>query len=191
MMTCVDKNQMNLVENTIMSRQNLTILSISQLNKKVGDTLQAGFSGIWVSGEISNWTLAASGHAYFLLKDAQAQVRCALFKGRMRSVSFIPKEGMQVEAYVNVNLYAPRGEFQLTVENLRLAGQGDLFLAFEQLKQQLAAEGLFAIERKRPIPLQPRAIGIITSPQAAALRDVCRHKKEATFSCRLFLYWVQ
>lgn len=147
-------------------------LTVSQLNQLSRQLLEQAFPLLWVSGEISNLTLAASGHWYFSLKDAGAQVRCVMFRHRNQHLDFRPENGMHVEARVTVTLYEARGDFQLNVENLRQAGLGRLFEAFERLKSKLAAEGLFAGERKRPLPAYPQRIGIITSPAAAALRDV-------------------
>ncbi|GGC73357.1 exodeoxyribonuclease 7 large subunit [Undibacterium terreum] len=126
----------------------------------------------WVSGEISNFTRAASGHWYFTLKDASAQVRAVMFRGRAQYADFMPREGDKVEVRALVTLYAPRGDYQLSVEAIRRAGMGNLYEAFLQLKARLTAEGLFDPQRKRPLPAFVRSIGIVTSPQAAALRDI-------------------
>lgn len=127
---------------------------------------------MWVAGEISNLTRAASGHWYFSLKDDRAQVRCAMFRGRNQFVDWQPANGDQVEVRAVPTLYEARGEFQLQVELMRRAGLGALFEAFEKLKQKLAAEGLFEAARKRPLPPFPKRLGLVTSPEAAALRDV-------------------
>jgi exodeoxyribonuclease VII large subunit len=149
-----------------------TIFSISQLNRLVRQKLEREFPLCWVSGEISNLTRAASGHLYFTLKDDQAQVRCIMFRMRAQMVPWRLENGQQVEAHVLVSLYEPRGDFQLTVENVRRAGLGRLFEEFLRLKEKLQRTGLLAPERKRPLPRFPRQIGIVSSPQAAALRDV-------------------
>jgi exodeoxyribonuclease VII large subunit len=125
-----------------------------------------------VAGEVSNFTRAASGHWYFSIKDAQAQMRCVMFRGRAQYAEFTPREGDRIEVRALVTMYEPRGELQLNVEAVRRTGQGRLYEAFLRLKAQLEAEGLFAAERKRALPTHPRAIGIVTSLQAAALRDV-------------------
>lgn len=151
---------------------NPEILSVSQLNQAVSNLLERNFPLAWVSGEISNFTRAASGHWYFTLKDSAAQVRAVMFKGRAQYADFNPKEGDKVEVRALVSLYAPRGDFQLNVEAIRRAGVGNLYEAFVKLKNKLASEGLFDEERKRELPAFPTTIGIITSPQAAALRDV-------------------
>jgi len=148
------------------------VISVSTLNRLARQRLESAFPLCWVSGEISNLTVAASGHAYFSLKDAQAQVRCVMFRNKAQLLGFRLENGLKVEARVLVSLYEPRGDFQLNVEALRRAGQGDLYERFLRLKAQLEAEGLFAAERKRPLPPFPRTLGIVTSPQAAALRDV-------------------
>jgi exodeoxyribonuclease VII large subunit len=148
------------------------VFSVTQLNRMVRELLEGSFPLLWVSGEISNLTRAASGHWYFSLKDAGAQVRCVMFRNRNVYLGWQPKEGDKVEARALVSLYEARGEFQLTIEFLQKAGLGALFEAFEKLKQKLEAEGLFAPERKRALPTFPRQIGIVTSPDAAALHDV-------------------
>jgi exodeoxyribonuclease VII large subunit len=148
------------------------VLTVSEFNRLARGVLERSFPLFWISGEISNFTRAASGHWYFSLKDASAQVRCVMFRGRNGCLNWIPKEGDKVEARAVVTLYEARGEFQLTVEFLQRAGLGALFEAYEQLKAKLEAEGLFDPARKKPLPTHPRQIGIVTSPDAAALRDV-------------------
>ncbi|NYT86697.1 exodeoxyribonuclease VII large subunit [Pollutimonas harenae] len=148
------------------------VLTVSQLNRRVGDLLSGYFSRIWVRGEVSNFTQAASGHWYFSVKDEGAAVRAVMFRGRAQAVGFVPKPGEKFEFRVNVTLYEPRGDYQVQVESLRRAGRGDLHEAFLVLKDKLAAEGLFDPGRKRPIKALPQAIGVVTSLAAAALRDV-------------------
>ncbi|MDR2690178.1 MAG: exodeoxyribonuclease VII large subunit [Azoarcus sp.] len=148
------------------------VIGVSMLNSLVRDTLEAALPLLWVGGEVSNLTRAPSGHLYFTLKDAQAQVRCALWRNRAQLLAFRPENGMRVEARVLVTLYETRGDYQLNVESLRPAGIGDLFEAYRRLKDRLAAEGLFDPARRRPIPRFPRGVGIVTSPAAAALHDV-------------------
>jgi exodeoxyribonuclease VII large subunit len=148
------------------------ILSVGQLNRAVAGLLERSFPLLWVSGEISNLTRAASGHWYFSLKDAQASVRAVMFRGRNQYVAFAPANGDRVEVRAQVGLYEARGDFQLNVEQMREAGAGDLFQQFLRLKARLEAEGLFDEDRKRPIPASPACIGVVTSPRAAALRDV-------------------
>lgn len=148
------------------------VLSVSELNRAARRTLEGRFPLLWVSGEISNLTRAASGHIYFSLKDQTAQIRCAMFRNRAQLLPWRVENGMQVEARALVTLYEARGDFQLNVETLRRAGIGALYEAFARLKDKLAAEGLFASERKRALPAYPRRVGVVSSLQAAALRDV-------------------
>jgi len=164
------------------------ILTVSQLNQAVGRLLEKSFPLAWVSGEISNVTRAASGHWYFTLKDANAQVRAVMFRGRAQYVDFNPREGDKVEVRATVGLYAARGDFQLNVEAMRKAGVGNLYEAFVRLKAKLAAEGLFDEARKRELPDFPRTIGIVTSPQAAALRDVLTAFRRRAPHVSLLLY---
>ena len=148
------------------------VIPVSALNRAIGSMLERSFPLVWVSGEVSNFTKAASGHWYFSIKDAQAQMRCVMFRGRAQYAEFTPREGDRIEVRGLVTMYEPRGELQLGVEAVRRVGQGRLYEAFLKLKAKLEAEGLFAAERKRALPQHPRAIGIVTSLQAAALRDV-------------------
>src|SRR5512134_140119 len=148
------------------------VLSVSALNRSVRDLLEHRFPLLWVGGEISNFTHARSGHLYFSLKDDQAQVRCVMFRGRGAYLDWQPRDGLQVEVRALVSLYEPRGDFQLNVEFMRRAGLGALYEAFLRLRDRLDGEGLFAPALKRPIPAFPRTIGVVTSPAAAALRDV-------------------
>ncbi|CAH2786466.1 MAG: Exodeoxyribonuclease VII large subunit (EC [uncultured Paraburkholderia sp.] len=148
------------------------VVSVSALNRAIGTMLERSFPLVWVAGEVSNFTRAASGHWYFSIKDAQAQMRCVMFRGRAQYAEFTPREGDRIEVRALVTMYEPRGELQLNVEAMRRTGQGRLYEAFLKLKAQLEAEELFAAERKRALPLHPRSIGIVTSLQAAALRDV-------------------
>ena len=146
-------------------------LSVSELNAAARMLLEDNLSGLWVTGEVSNLTRAASGHYYFSLKDSRAQVRCAMFKGTAQRFAAL-KEGDHVEVSGRISIYEARGEFQITVNDLRLKGLGQLYEAYEKLKAALQAEGLFAAANKRPLPAHPQRIGIVTSPAAAALRDV-------------------
>jgi exodeoxyribonuclease VII large subunit len=148
------------------------IYSISRLNREVRTVLEDVFPTLWVQGEISNLAKPASGHLYFSLKDNAAQVRCAMFKNRQSGLRFEPENGMQILARANVGLYEGRGEFQLIIQSLEPAGAGALQLAFEALKQKLAAEGLFDEDHKKLFPPFPKNIGIITSATGAAVRDI-------------------
>src|SRR5688572_28649220 len=147
-------------------------LTVSQLLRNVRDTLERRFPLMWVRGELTNLSRAPSGHCYFTLKDDAAQVDCVMFRSRFTALDWQPRNGAQVEARALVSLYEPRGRFQLTVEALREAGLGPLYERFARLKRKLAEEGHFDPAAKRPIPQHPRAIGVLTSPAAAALRDV-------------------
>ncbi|HLU77718.1 MAG TPA: exodeoxyribonuclease VII large subunit [Burkholderiales bacterium] len=165
-----------------------TILSVSALNRSVRDLLEHRFPLAWVAGEISNLTLARSGHWYFSLKDDNAQVRCVMFRHRAQFLNWQPREGMHVEARALVTLYEARGDFQLNIEFMRQAGQGALYEAFLRLRDKLAAEGLFDPALKRSLPPFPRAIGIVTSPHAAALRDVLTTLARRNPSIPVILY---
>jgi exodeoxyribonuclease VII large subunit len=145
---------------------------VSELNRRSRQILENQFGLVWVTGEISRATLAASGHWYFVLKDEGAAVDCAMFKGRAQSLEFRPENGLKVEVRARVTVYEPRGAYQLNVEQMRHAGLGALFEAFGKLKARLGAEGLFDESRRKPLPAFARAIGIVTSPDAAALRDI-------------------
>jgi len=149
-----------------------TPLSVTELNRRVSLIIEQGLPWVHVAGEISNFTRAASGHWYFTLKDGGAQVRAVMFRNRNQAAGFVPREGMQVEVKASASLYEPRGDFQLGVEAIRRAGQGDLYQRFLQLKARLEREGLFDAQRKRALPAMPRCVGIVTSRQAAALREV-------------------
>lgn len=150
------------------------VYTVSRLNKEVRLLLESGLPVLWLEGELSNFAAPASGHWYFSLKDAQAQVRCAMWRQRNSLLRFRPREGMHVLARARVGLYEPRGEYQIIVEHLEEAGEGALKREFEKLKIRLAAEGLFAAERKRPLPAVPRRIGVVTSPTGAAIHDILR-----------------
>jgi exodeoxyribonuclease VII large subunit len=147
-------------------------LSVSQLNRQVKRLLESHFEFVWVEGELSNFVQPGSGHWYFTLKDDAGQVRCAMFRNRNQRVRLQPRNGQQIRLRARVSLYEGRGEFQLIVEHMEAAGAGALQQAFEQLKQRLQEEGLFAAERKQNLPVMPRHVGIITSPSGAAVRDI-------------------
>ena len=166
-------------------------LTVSELTARIRDLLAKNFTDIWVVGEISNCREAQSGHIYFTLKDDRAQVRCVFFKQQQRGIKFRPEDGLQMTVRGSVSVYEARGEYQIYVENLEPVGLGALQLAFEQLKKRLEAEGLFAAERKRPLPLLPSRIGLITSPRGAAVRDVVRILRRRFPNVHLTLYPVR
>lgn len=157
-----------------MGIENNRVLSVRELNLAAKQLIEGGLPLLWVRGEISNFVCAASGHWYFSLKDDQAQVRCVMFRHKSQYLDFNPANGMQIEVQALATLYEARGDFQLTLEKMRPAGLGALFEAFARLKAKLDREGLFDAARKRELPRLPRQIAIVTSPQAAALRDVLR-----------------
>ncbi len=148
------------------------ILTPSQLNALARDLLEGSFPSVWVEAELGNVTRPASGHMYFTLKDARAQIRAALFKPKSQWLKFVPREGMRVLARGRLTLYDARGEYQMVLDHMEEAGEGALRRAFEQLKARLDAEGLFAPERKRPLPAHVQRLAVITSPTGAAVRDV-------------------
>jgi exodeoxyribonuclease VII large subunit len=156
-------------QNQVISRDYVTV---SELNRMVAGLIERNLPMVGVRGEISNFMRAASGHCYFTLKDAGAQVRAVMFRGKAQLLNFSPKEGTKVEAYASASLYQARGDFQLQIESMRQSGAGDLYQEFLKLKAKLQNEGLFDEALKRPIPVRPKAIAVISSAQAAALHDV-------------------
>src|SRR5438552_5554204 len=166
------------------------VLSVSELLRSVRDTLERRFPLLWVRGELSNLNRAPSGHRYFTLKDRGAQVDCVMYRSRAAALEAELREGMQVEAQVLVTLYEPRGRFQLTVEALRPAGLGPLYERFLRLKEKLGREGLFDEALKRALPDYPRCLGVITSLQAAALRDVLSTLERRNRAIQIVVYPV-
>lgn len=152
----------------------LKYLSVSELNDLVKTTLEDNLENVWVTGEISNCRVPPSGHCYFTLKDDKSQISAVLFRRQSLNLKFTPENGMEVLCFGKVSLYTVRGDLQLYVESMEPRGQGALYLAFEQLKQRLAAEGLFDEARKRALPILPHAIGVVTSGKGAALHDMLR-----------------
>src|SRR6201998_3934642 len=150
------------------------VLTVSELTARIRDLLAKNFTDIFVQGEISNCHEAQSGHIYFTSKDDRAQIRCVFFKQQQRGMKFRPEDGLKVSVRGSISVYEARGEYQIYVESLEPLGRGALQLAFEQLKRRLEAEGLFDAARKKPLPLLPTRIGLITSPRGAAVRDVVR-----------------
>ncbi len=171
-------------------RDSAPVLTVSELLRSVREVLERRFPLAWIGGEISNYRPASSGHWYFTLKDDTAQVDCVMFRGRAAALDWEPAEGMRVEARALVTLYEPRGRFQLNVESMRRAGLGPLYERFLKLKAKLEAEGLFDPKAKRPIPGHPTQIGILTSLQAAALRDVLTTLRRRNPSIPVIVYPV-
>src|SRR5260221_2320084 len=167
------------------------ILSVSALIRSVRDLLERRYPLLWVAGEISNFTVAKSGHAYFVLKDEHAQVRCVMFRQRHQLLDWQARDGMQIEAQALASLYEPRRDFHLNVETMRRAGLGALFEAFLNLGDRLEKEGLSKAEPKRALPSLPRAIGVITSREAAALRDVMTTLARRNPSIEVVVFPVQ
>ena len=167
------------------------ILTVSALARSVRDLLEHHYPLLWVAGEISNCVRAKSGHLYFSLKDEMAQVRCVMFRNRGQYLDWEPREGLRVEVRALVTLYEARGDFQLNVESMRRAGQGALFEAFLRLRDKLDKEGLFDAAHKKPLPAYPQRIGIVTSLQAAALRDVLTTLARRNASIAVIVYPAQ
>ena len=168
-----------------------TVYTVAELNGSVRLLLATHFGAIWVEGEVSNLASPSSGHLYFSLKDMDAQVRCAMFRGSARSLGFRPENGMRVLVRAQVSLYEPRGDYQLVVDSMEEAGDGALRRAYEQLKQKLAAEGLFDPAQKKPIPVQPKTLGVITSPSGAAVRDILTVLKRRFPALPVIIYPVR
>lgn len=148
------------------------VFTPSQLNTLARDMLESTFGSVWIEGELGSVSRPASGHLYFTIKDARAQIRCAMFKPKSSWLRFQPREGLHVLGRGRLTLYEARGEYQLVLDHMEEAGEGALRRAFDELKARLAAEGLFDAERKRPLPAFPARIGVVTSPTGAAIRDV-------------------
>ncbi len=167
------------------------VYTVTDLTARIRALLESEFGEVWVQGEVSNFKPAPSGHVYFTLKDQTAQLRTVLFKSALRLLKFKPRDGLLVTARGRVSVYDPRGEYQLIVEYLEPAGYGALQLAFEQLKAKLAAEGLFDAARKKPLPILPRRIGLITSPRGAVIADMLRILRRRFENLHLLLYPVR
>src|SRR6266478_3249937 len=165
--------------------------TVTELTAKIRDLFARNFTDIWVTGEISNCHEAQSGHIYCTLKDERAQVKCVCFKNQLRTMKFRPEDGLHVTVRGSISVYESRGEYQIYIENIEPVGLGALQLAFEQLKKRLEAEGLFAADRKKPLPLLPNRIGLITSPSGAAVRDVVRILRRRFRNVHLTVYPVR
>ena len=166
------------------------VISVSQLNRSVRDHLERRFPLMWIAGEISNFRRYDSGHCYFTLKDADAQVRCVMFRTRAQHLDWEPQDGMQVDVRALVSIYEPRGDFQLNIEAMRRSGLGPLYERFVRLKAELDAEGVFDAALKRPIPAFAQRVGVITSLAAAALRDILSTLARRNPSIEVILYPV-
>lgn len=171
-----------------MDDSNITVISVAELNRRAREFIETGFPLLWIAGEICNLTRAASGHCYFSLKDANAQVRCVFFRNKAALVGWKLENGMQVEVRALPTLYEARGEFQLTIEGMRRSGLGVLFEAFERLKLKLEQEGLFDALRRKPIPRFPGAVGVVTSLTGAVLHDVLTTLARRMPSIRVVVY---
>src|SRR5260370_17860782 len=165
--------------------------TVTELTAKIRDLFARNFPDIWVTGEISNCHEAKAGHIYGTLKDERAQVKCVCFKNQLRTMKFRPEDGLHVTVRGSISVYESRGEYQIYVEHIEPVGLGALQLAFEQLKKRLEAEGLFAADRKKPLPLLPSRIGLITSPRGAAVRDVVRILRRRFRNVHLTVYPVR
>src|SRR5580704_6330196 len=167
------------------------IWKVGELTEKIRDLLGGAFRDITVEGEVSNFKAATSGHLYFTLKDAHAQIRCVCFRDQARALKFRPEDGLLVTVRGSIGVYEPRGEYQIYVTNIEPVGLGALQLAFEQLKKRLSEEGLFDEARKKPLPALPRCIGVVTSPIGAAIRDILRVLKRRFPNVYVQLYPVK
>ena len=167
------------------------ILTVTELTQEIKDVLEDRFSDVWVEGEISNLRLPPSQHIYFTLKDDFSQVRAVLFRTQARTLRFVPKDGLHVICKGRVSLYEKRGDYQLILDSVEPKGIGALQLAFLQLKEKLEKEGLFDPARKKPIPMVPRRIGIITSPTGAVIQDMLHILRRRFENLHILLYPVQ
>lgn len=167
------------------------VYKVSELNAEIKGLMEARFPSLWVEGEISNFKLHTSGHAYFTLKDRDSQIRAVCFRGQMRLIRFRPEDGLSILAHGTVTVYTPRGEYQILVDAMEPKGIGSLQLAFEQLKKKLGQEGLFDPARKKPLPVLPRKIGIVTSPTGAAIRDILHVLERRNRGLDILLYPVR
>src|ERR1700684_970731 len=167
------------------------VWKVSELNARICELLEGTLPDIWLEGEVSNYRPAQSGHLYFTLKDAQSQIRCVCFRDQARGLKFRPQDGLSVTVRGALSVYEPRGEYQIYVSHIEPVGAGALQVAFEQLKKRLADEGLFDESRKKPLPVLPRCIGVVTSPTGAAILDILRMLKRRFPNAHVMLYPVQ
>ena len=171
-----------------MERETPKILTIAQLTRQIKQLLEAQIGAVWVAGEISNWSVAASGHAYFTLKDQTSQLDAVMFKGKRMRLRFTPENGLEVLVQGSVTVYERRGSYQIVVDEMQPKGLGALQLAYEALKKKLAAEGLFDDAHKKRLPLLPKRIGIVTSPTGAAIRDILQVIRRRFANVHILLY---
>ena len=167
------------------------IWSVAELTSRISGVLSTQFSNLWVEGEVSNYRPAQSGHLYFTLKDARAQVKCVCFRAQAMRLKFRPEDGLKLIVRGSIGVYEPRGEYQIYVEHIEPSGVGALQVAFEQLKRRLEAEGLFDDARKKPLPMMPQRIGVVTSPTGAAVRDIIRILRRRFPNLHLIVYPVR
>ena len=167
------------------------IYTVSQLTAEIKSLLEERYDHLWVEGEISNLRLPGSGHLYFTLKDQSAQLRAVMFRMQNRLLKFAPEDGLQVVVYGHLTVYEPRGDYQILVDYMEPKGLGALQLAFEQLKEKLAREGLFDAAHKKALPALPQRIGIVTSPTGAAIRDILQIIDRRFANVHIFLYPVR
>ena len=167
------------------------VWKVSELTERIRDQIETAFPDVWVEGEVSNFRPAQSGHLYFTLKDAHSQIRCLCFRDQARGLKFRPEDGLHVTVRGSLGVYEPRGEYQIYVSHIEPVGLGALQLAFEQLKKRLEEEGLFDDGRKKPLPVLPQRIGVITSPTGAAIRDILRVLKRRFPNVHVLLYSVK
>jgi exodeoxyribonuclease VII large subunit len=167
------------------------VWKVSELTERIAQILEGAFPDVWIEGEVSNYHAAQSGHLYFTLKDARSQIRCVCFRDQVRGLKFRPEDGLHVTVRGGLGVYEPRGEYQIYVTNIEPVGLGALQLAFEQLKKRLAEEGLFDEAHKKPLPVLPRRIGVVTSPTGAAIHDILRVLKRRFPNVHLLLFPVK
>src|ERR1700690_1188641 len=167
------------------------VWKVSELTDRIRDLLETAFPDVWIEGEVSNCHAAQSGHLYFTLKDARASIRCVCFRDQVRGLKFRPEDGLHVTVRGGLSVYDVRGEYQIYVTNIEPVGLVALQLAFEQLKKRLQDEGLFDQARKKPLPVLPLCIGVVTSPTGAAIRDILRVLKRRFPNAQVSLYPVK
>lgn len=175
-------------QSTLQSKEEPQVWTVTQLTRRVKTALETSLGRLWVSGEVSNFRVSPAGHAYFTLKDEQSQLAAVMFKGRLARLKFEPESGLDVIAHGQITVYEQRGQYQIICEDLQPKGVGALQLAFEKLKKKLQAEGLFDEALKKPLPLLPRRIGIVTSPTGAAIRDILNVIERRFAGVHLLIY---